>query len=70
MRNFGLVLIVAGIAGFVYCTSEMKGLEPLSANAELADYWRNTVGRLELGRFVAAAAALFGLLMAFFPQGR
>jgi hypothetical protein len=70
MRNFGFILILVGIAGFVYCTSEMKGLEPLAADADLGDYFRNMAGRLELGRFAAAGAALIGLIMAFFPQGR
>ena len=70
MRNFGFILIVVGIAGFFYCTTQMQGLEPLSANADLGDYFRNKAGRLELGRFAAAGAGFIGLLMAFFPQGR
>ena len=70
MRKFGLLLIVIGVAAYFYCTSQMTGLEPLGENADLADYFRNTVGRLELGRFAGAGAALVGILMAFFPQGR
>jgi hypothetical protein len=70
MRTLGLILIIAGIAGYLYCTNQMAGLAPLGANADAADYFRNTTGRLELGRYASAAAALIGLLMTFFPQGR
>ena len=70
MRNLGIILIVLGVVGYLYCTNQMEGLEPLGANADLGDYFRNTAGRLELGRYGSAGAALIGLLMAFFPQGR
>jgi hypothetical protein len=70
MRNFGFVLLVAGIAGFVYCSSQLQGLPPLPADLALGDYMRNDAGRFELGRYFAAGAALIGLIMAFFPKGR
>jgi hypothetical protein len=70
MRNFGLLLMVVGVATYLYCTSQMSGLQPLGENADLADYFRNAAGRFELGRFAGAGAALIGILMAFFPQGR
>ena len=70
MRNFGFVLLVAGAAAFLYCSSGLQGLEPLPPGSDLADYYRNTAGRLELGRYAGAGAAFIGLLMALFPQGR
>ena len=70
MRNLGLVLLLGGVAGFLYCSSQLSGLDPLPADLPLADYMRNAAGRFELGRYVSVGAALIGLLLALFPQGR
>jgi hypothetical protein len=63
-------MLVGGIAGFVYCTSQMSALTPMAADAGLADYLRNEAGRYELGRYLAAASAAVGALLAMFPKGR
>ena len=60
---------MVGVAGYFYCNVPHGGTQPLGENADLADYFRNTVGQLELGRFAAAGAALVGILLSFFPQG-
>ena len=70
MRNLGFTLLVAGVLGFLYCSSQLSGLEPLAADVPLGDYFRNAAGRLELGRYFSAGAAFIGVLMAFFPKGR
>lgn len=70
MRNLGFTLLVVGVAGFLYCGSQLQGLAPLPADLPIGDYLRNDAGRYELGRYLAAGAALIGLLMAFFPKGR
>jgi hypothetical protein len=70
MRNFGLILLVAGVAGFLYCSAQLSGLDPLPADLALSDYLRNAAGRFELGRYVSLAAALIGFLLSVFPQGR
>jgi hypothetical protein len=70
MRNFGLILLLAGIVGFFYCGSQLEGLAPLPEDLAIADYLRNDAGRFELGRYASALAGLIGLLMAFFPKGR
>ena len=70
MRNFGFVLLVVGIAGFVYCGSQLEGLAPLPPDLGLSDYLRNDAGRYELGRYASAFAAFLGVLMALFPKGR
>jgi hypothetical protein len=70
MRTFGLILLVAGVAGFLYCGSQLSGLDPLPADLALGDYLRNDAGRYELGRYVSLGGALIGLLLALYPQGR
>jgi hypothetical protein len=70
MRNLGLILLLGGILGFFYCTSQMSTLAPLPGDAGVGDYLRNQVGRLELARYVAAGAAVIGAILALFPRGR
>ena len=70
MRTFGYLLIVAGFAGFIYCSQQMSQLEPLPAEYSVEDSLRTDRGKMEAGRYASAAAGLVGLLLAFFPQGR
>jgi hypothetical protein len=70
MRTFGLLLLVAGVAGFLYCSSQLSGADPMPAGVSLSDYLHTDPGRYELGRYASVAAALVGLLLAFFPSGR
>ena len=70
MRNLGLILLLGGILGYFYCTSQMSSLQPLPSDASLGDYLRNQAGRLELGRYLAAGAAVVGGILALFPRGR
>jgi hypothetical protein len=70
MRNFGLILLLGGVAGFLYCSAQLSGLDPLPADVAFSDYLRNAAGRFELGRFASVGAAMIGVLLALFPQGR
>jgi hypothetical protein len=70
MRSFGGLLLVAGIAGFLYCGSQLSGLDPVPEGLSLARSLEYPAGRYEVGRWVSACAAGFGLLMAMFPKGR
>ena len=70
MRTIGLVLMAAGILGFLYCSSQLSSLQPVPAGVELGDYMRYEAGKLEIARYVAAIGGFIGLLLAFFPQGR
>ena len=70
MRTFGLVLLAAGVLGFLYCSSQLSALDPVPAGVELGEYMRYEAGKMELGRYAAAIGAFIGLLLAFFPQGR
>jgi hypothetical protein len=70
MRTLGLVMLAAGVLGFLYCSSQLSALAPVPAGTELGDYMQYDAGRLELGRYVAAIGGFIGLLLAFFPKGR
>jgi hypothetical protein len=70
MRTLGLVMVAAGILGFLYCSSQLSGLPPIPDGVELGEYMQYEAGKLELGRYVAAMGGFIGVLLTFFPQGR
>jgi hypothetical protein len=70
MRNFGLLMIIAGIAGFVYCTGQLGNYDPVPEGLSIGRSWDYPAGKLEVGRYAAAASAMIGFLMTMFPQGR
>jgi hypothetical protein len=70
MRNFGAILLLLGILGFFYASTQAAGLEPPPASASLTEELQTPAGRWELMRYAGAGAAGLGLLMALFPKGR
>jgi hypothetical protein len=70
MRNFGAVLLLLGIMGFLYCSSRMSEVEPLPAGLSIGESMSQPAGRWEMARYACGASAAFGLLMALFPKGR
>ena len=71
MRNFGGVLLLVGFVGFLFCSDRLSKLEPVPPGQSVSESVRfYPAGRWEVARYVAAAAAGFGLLMAVFPKGR
>jgi len=70
MRNFGAILLLLGILGFFYASSQIPGLEPPPENATLTEELQTPAGRWEVTRYACAGAAGLGLLMALFPKGR
>jgi len=70
MRNLGAILLLAGIAGFFYCSSRLSEAAPLPSGLSISDGLREPAGQWEMARYACGAAAGFGLLMAFFPKGR
>ena len=70
MRNLGGVLLLAGLIGFFYCSSELSKATPVPAGVGLGEMLRYPAGRLELGRYAAAGAAFLGVLLVMFPKGR
>jgi hypothetical protein len=70
MRNFGGILMVVGVAGFLYCSSQLSTLEPVPEGLTAVESLDHPAGRYEIGRWASACAAGFGFLMAMFPKGR
>ena len=70
MRNFGLLLVVAGIAGVFYCSSQMSRFEPLREGYTVAESLETDRGKWEAGRYACAAGAVMGVLFILMPQGR
>ena len=70
MRNFGAVLLLLGVFGFLYCSSRLSETAPLPEGLSVEDSLRQPAGRWEMARYASGAAAGFGLLMAIFPKGR
>jgi len=70
MRNTGAILLLAGIAGFLYCSSRLSEVTPLPPGLSISDGLREPAGQWEMARYACGAAAGFGLLMAMFPKGR
>ena len=70
MRTLGALLLLVGIVGFFYCSSQMSGLAPIPEGTALGDYVRTDAGRFELGRYLALVSGLIGILLSLFPKGR
>jgi hypothetical protein len=70
MRNFGLLLLVAGIAGFFYSGSRASESEPLRPGLSVTESLETDRGKWDAARYACAAAAFTGLLLAMMPQGR
>jgi hypothetical protein len=70
MRNFGAILLLAGILGFFYASSQTGDHEPPPPTPTLSEELGTSAGRWELLRYACAGAAGLGLLMALFPKGR
>jgi hypothetical protein len=70
MRNFGGILLILGIGGFLYCSNRLSEMPALPSGLSIGESLEQTAGRWEMARYGCAAAAGFGLLMAIFPKGR
>jgi hypothetical protein len=70
MRNFGAVLVLLGILGFLYATSRLDEAAPLPEGISVTEGLNQPAGRWEMARYGCAGVAGFGLLMAMFPKGR
>lgn len=70
MRNFGFMLMLLGIAGAIYCTSQLGQAPPLPENLGLMESLEHPAGKWQTGQYACAAAAFFGFLMLLFPRGR
>lgn len=70
MRTLGGLLLLVGIVGFFYCSSNLSGLESIPEGTSLRRYLEYDAGRYELGRYLALVAAFIGVILAMFPKGR
>lgn len=70
MRNFGGFMVVLGIVGFLYCSSQASKAGPVPEGKSISESLEYEAGRWEVGRYASAGAAFFGLLMLMFPKGR
>jgi hypothetical protein len=70
MRNFGGIMLVLGIAGFLYCHNQLSTLDPVPEGLSISKSLQYPAGRMEMGKYAAAAAGFLGALLVMFPQGR
>ena len=70
MRNFGGLMLLVGIIGFFYCTSEAQKAGQVPEGKSISESLEYDAGRWEVGRYVCAGIGAFGLLMTMFPTGR
>jgi hypothetical protein len=70
MRSFGIVLLIAGVAGFLYCGDQAQRYEPVPDGVSLSDGLRYPAAKWDAGRYASAAGAGIGFLLAMFPKGR
>jgi hypothetical protein len=70
VRKWGLVLLMAGVLGFFYCSGQLSNLDPVPEGVEISDYTDYEAGKFELARYAAAIVGLIGGLMTLFPAGR
>lgn len=70
MRNFGGILLLLGIVGFLYFNSQLSSQEPVPPGLSVSKSLEYPAGRYEVARWASACAAGFGFLMAMFPKGR
>ncbi len=70
MRTMGGFFAVAGIAGFLYASSQLSQAQPLPPELSVRESIEQPAGKWELIRYGAAATVGLGLLLIVFPKGR
>jgi hypothetical protein len=72
MRNFGLVLLILGIAGFFYFSEQLGKVEPLPTGEALTvrESLRYPAGKLAAAKDGSAAAGLLGIILILLPVKR
>ncbi len=72
MRTFGLLLLIAGVALFLYTSDRLGSVEPLpeGEGLDVGESLEHPAGKLQAGRYAGVGLALFGLLLLLFPKGR
>jgi hypothetical protein len=70
MRSLGAFLILIGVSGFIYCSSQLSRTNPVPPGRTIMETLQYPAGKLELGRYVAAIVGAVGVLITVFPRER
>ncbi|HVQ30107.1 MAG TPA: hypothetical protein VMV21_11035 [Vicinamibacteria bacterium] len=70
MRNFGGILLLLGVIGFVYASTQLEKYDPVPDGKTVSEALQYPAGKWQTTRYGCAAAAGFGLLMVMYPKGR
>ena len=68
MRSFGALLLVLGIAGFLYCSSKAKDAGPVPEGKSISESLEYDAGKWEVARYVCAGMGAFGVLLTMVPK--
>src|SRR5512145_414359 len=67
MRKMGAILLLGGILGAFYCSSQLQKVEPLPEDVLTMDAMNYAAGRWEFARYACFGVAGIGFLLAMFP---
>jgi hypothetical protein len=70
MRQSGGILLILGIAGFFYCSSELAKAPPLKEGLSVRESLEEPAGRWDAGRYVALLAGGIGAVLLLVPRYR
>jgi uncharacterized membrane protein YczE len=70
MRTFGLILLLFGIGGTIYCSMQLGEYPPIPAHLSISEAFDLPAGKWQVKQYASAAGAAFGFLMLIFPKGR
>jgi hypothetical protein len=70
MRTFGVVLITAGLFGFVYASDQRAKAPALPEELGWREALEHPAGKWDMFRYAGAAAGGIGVLFLLFPKGR
>ena len=68
MRNFGMIMLLLGIAGAIYCTMELGGYEPVPPDLGIMESLEYPAGKLQTGQYAFGVMAAFGFVLAMVPR--
>ncbi len=70
MRNRGGIILVIGIAGFLYCSVRASDLPPRPPDQSIGEMLHSPRGRWEALRDVSVFLAAAGAVLALFSRGQ
>jgi hypothetical protein len=70
MRNFGVLMLIVGIAGFLYCSDRASKAGSVPEGKSISESLEYDAGKWEVARYACGAAAMFGLLTIMVAKDR